>query len=146
MAQNIVRRVRPPHRGALVASMAAGFSLSQQQVTTARGMGRATVYRLMRGKRSVTPEMALRLARAFSGSPGVWMRMQLAVDLWDAEHNEKAKEIEAMVHQSWTGGMTILSRAGPGEKRPEIDGADPLPGGYIGAPVGQPYKPDPYRY
>jgi addiction module HigA family antidote len=36
-------------------------------------------------KKSVTAEMAIRIARAVGGTPESWLRMQQALDLWAAE-------------------------------------------------------------
>ena len=51
---------------------------------------------IVNGKRTVTPETALRLAR-FSGTvPEFWLDLQQAVDLWDALHAEGVDDIEAI--------------------------------------------------
>lgn len=44
----------------------------------------------------MTQDMAHRLARAFGTSPDVWLRVQHAVDLWEAErrHGEEYARIE----------------------------------------------------
>ena len=39
----------------------------------------------MRGRRAITPDTALRLARYFGGSAAFWLRLQLAYDLAQAE-------------------------------------------------------------
>jgi addiction module HigA family antidote len=39
---------------------------------------------LLRGRRAVSPEMALRLSRRFGNSPEFWLNAQRAVDLWNA--------------------------------------------------------------
>ncbi len=39
---------------------------------------------LLRERRSVSPEDALRLSRLFGNSPEFWLNAQRAVDLWDA--------------------------------------------------------------
>ena len=39
---------------------------------------------LLRGRRAVSPEMALRLSRLFGNAPEFWLNAQRAVDLWDA--------------------------------------------------------------
>jgi addiction module HigA family antidote len=45
---------------------------------------REEVTELLRGRRAVSPEMALRLSRLFGNSPEFWLNAQQAVDLWDA--------------------------------------------------------------
>jgi addiction module HigA family antidote len=49
---------------------------------------------LLRGRRAVSPEMALRLSRLFGNSPEFWLNAQRAVDLWDA-----ARAIRAQVRR-----------------------------------------------
>jgi addiction module HigA family antidote len=39
---------------------------------------------LLRERRALSPEMALRLSRLFGNSPEFWLNAQRAVDLWDA--------------------------------------------------------------
>ena len=49
------------------------------------GVTRQTLHRLMAGDIAVTPAMALRLGRWCGNGPGLWLRMQIAYDLWHAE-------------------------------------------------------------
>jgi plasmid maintenance system antidote protein VapI len=46
---------------------------------------------LLRGRRAVSPEMALRISRLFGNSPEFWLNAQRAVDLWDAARAIKAQ-------------------------------------------------------
>jgi len=39
---------------------------------------------LLQERRSVTPDLAHRLARVFNTTPEFWLRLQEAVDIWDA--------------------------------------------------------------
>ena len=50
----------------------------------------------MRGKRAITPETTLRLARYFGGSAAIWLRVQTAYDLSRADV-ELAAKIEGEV-------------------------------------------------
>jgi addiction module HigA family antidote len=49
---------------------------------------------IINGKRSVTPETALRLGRLTGTEPEFWLNLQQAVDLWDAIHSDGAQDIE----------------------------------------------------
>ena len=40
---------------------------------------------LLRERRALSPEMALRLSALFGNSPEFWLNLQRAVDLWDAQ-------------------------------------------------------------
>ena len=50
-----------------------------------------TVNELLRERRAVSPEMALRLSRLFGNSPEFWLNAQRIVDLWEAGRNIKGK-------------------------------------------------------
>jgi addiction module HigA family antidote len=60
------------------------YGLSVAGLAEALGVSRQTVNELLRGRRSVSPEMALRLSRFFGNSAEFWLNAQRAVDLWDA--------------------------------------------------------------
>lgn len=49
------------------------------------GIARQTLHRVMTGEMAITPGMALRLGRWCGNGPGLWLRMQIAHDLWHAE-------------------------------------------------------------
>ena len=51
------------------------------------------VNQIVRGKRSVTPDTALRLSKVLGTSVGLWLNLQLGWDLYAALHSPKAKEI-----------------------------------------------------
>ena len=48
------------------------------------GASRQSINELPRGRRAVSPEMALRLDRLFGNRPDSWLNAQRAVDLWYA--------------------------------------------------------------
>lgn len=48
------------------------------------GVSRRTVSELLHERRPVTTDTAHRLARVFGTTPESWLRMQEAVDLWEA--------------------------------------------------------------
>jgi len=49
------------------------------------GVSRKTLSKIINEKSSITPDMALRLSKAFNTSPGFWLNMQSKYDLWVAE-------------------------------------------------------------
>jgi len=49
------------------------------------GISRKTVSKIVNERGSVTPDMALRLSRAFDTSPNFWINLQKNYDLWLAE-------------------------------------------------------------
>ena len=60
------------------------YDLTVSSLARAIGVSRQSVNELLRERRRVSPEMALRLARLFGNSPEFWLNAQRAVDLWDA--------------------------------------------------------------
>jgi addiction module HigA family antidote len=51
---------------------------------------------IVNGKRAVTPDTALRLAKFTGTTAGFWLNLQQAVDLWDALHSDEAEELESI--------------------------------------------------
>ncbi len=48
-------------------------------------MSRQALSALVNGRAGVSPEMAVRLSKAFGSSARHWMQLQLNYDLWHAE-------------------------------------------------------------
>jgi len=61
-----------------------GSRLTVSGLAEALGVSRQTMNELLRGRRAVSPAMALRLSRLFGNSPEFWLNAQRAVDLWNA--------------------------------------------------------------
>ncbi|MCB0050697.1 MAG: HigA family addiction module antidote protein, partial [Caldilinea sp.] len=78
-----------PSRGDAARRFPARYGLNATSLAEAIGVSRQSVNELLRERRSVSPTMALRLAKLFGNSPEFWLNAQRAVDLWDA-----AQEIE----------------------------------------------------
>lgn len=49
---------------------------------------------IVNGKRTVTPDTALRLAKFTNTEAEFWLNLQQAVDLWDALHSDQASDLE----------------------------------------------------
>ena len=80
----------PPHPGLSVRlNCLEPFSLSVTEGAKVLGVSRTTVSRLINGQAGVSPDMAIRLAKAFGATPDIWIRMQAAYDLAQARQHEK---------------------------------------------------------
>ncbi|MEK7335082.1 MAG: HigA family addiction module antitoxin, partial [Candidatus Binatota bacterium] len=66
------------------------YGLTISSFAKALGVSRQTVNELLRERRAVSPEMALRLSRLFGNSAEFWLNAQRAVDLWEAAKNKKS--------------------------------------------------------
>jgi addiction module HigA family antidote len=76
---------RPTHPGEMLRDdFLPDFDLTASSLARAIGVSRQSVNELLRGRRSVSPQMALRLGKIFGNSPEFWLNAQRAVDLWDA--------------------------------------------------------------
>ena len=77
---------RPIHPGEILREdFLPDYDLTVTGLAAAIGVSRQTVNELLRARRAVSPEMALRLSRLFGNSPEFWLNLQRSVDLWDAE-------------------------------------------------------------
>jgi addiction module HigA family antidote len=77
---------RPTHPGEVLREdFLPDYGLTVVGLAKALGVSRQTVNELLRERRAVSPEMALRLSRLFGNSPELWLNLQRAVDLWDAD-------------------------------------------------------------
>ena len=90
---------KPTHPGEMLREeFMPDFGLSVAQLAERLSVTRQSANALVRERRSVSPEMALRLARVFGTTPQYWLGMQRNVDLWDslALHGEDIRALEPL--------------------------------------------------
>lgn len=84
---------RPTHPGEMLREdFLPDYDLTVTRLAEALGVSRQSVNELLRERRAVSPEMAIRLGRLFGNSPEFWLNAQRAVDLWEASQTLK-KEV-----------------------------------------------------
>ncbi len=77
---------QPTHPGEMLREdVLPALGLPVNAVADKLGVARQTLHNILSEKSSNSPEMALRLGKLFGNGPQIWLRMQLAVDLWKAE-------------------------------------------------------------
>lgn len=111
--------------------------VTQADIADRLGISRPRLSLLLRGKRSVTPDTALRLSRAFGTTPEYWMQAQALWDLYDAQRSRKR--------------MRQVQRIEPllDEPEEEVDGPGGeeeealQPAGSSGFGFGEAYQPPP---
>src|SRR5271169_4718233 len=64
------------------------LGLTVTAVAKVLGVTRQALNNVVNGKSGISPEMAIRLSKAFGSNPETWLRMQLAYDLAAALRNE----------------------------------------------------------
>ena len=86
---------RPTHPGAILRDdVLPGLKLTQVEFADRLGVSRRTVSEILHERRPITPDMAVRLGKLLGNGPGLWLRMQQALDLWELEqHPARYKHI-----------------------------------------------------
>lgn len=80
---------KPTHPGELIkADYMETLHLTVTALAACLGVSRKTLSMIINERAAVTPDMALRLSRAFATSPELWLNMQKAYDLWTAAHEQ----------------------------------------------------------
>lgn len=76
---------RPTHPGEMLREdFLPDYGLTVAGLADAVGVSRQSINELLRERRAISPDMALRLARLFGNSAEFWLNAQRAIDLWDA--------------------------------------------------------------
>src|SRR5271166_104442 len=79
----------PPHPGLIVRhDCLEALGLSVTEGAKVLGVTRQTLNNIVNGKSGISPEMAIRLTKAFGSTAETWLKMQLAYDLAAALKNE----------------------------------------------------------
>ena len=89
---------RPPtHPGEmLLEEFLKPLGLTQSEFAVRLGVSYPRLNEIVKGRRSVTPDTALRLARVLGMPADFWLGLQLDWDLWHAMYSSSAKEISAL--------------------------------------------------
>jgi antitoxin HigA-1 len=71
----------PPHPGRLVRSELDELNIPVAEAAKALGITRQQLYNVINGKSSISPEMAVRLAKGIGSTAETWLKLQQAFDL-----------------------------------------------------------------
>lgn len=75
-------QIEPIHPGEILKEdFLDGFGISQNKLATAIGVPPRRINEIVQGKRSITADTAIRLARFFGTSEELWMNLQSNYDL-----------------------------------------------------------------
>ena len=93
--RRLPRNRRPTPPGAVfLEDFLVPLGLTQREAAERLKISYPRMNEIINGKRSVTPETALRLGRLTGTEAEFWLNLQQAVDLWDALHSEQAADVE----------------------------------------------------
>ena len=78
---------QPTHPGKIIKEdYLKPLSLTISNLAGTLGVSRKTLSKIINERGAITPDMALRLARAFDTTPDLWLNLQNNHDLWQAEN------------------------------------------------------------
>jgi addiction module HigA family antidote len=84
--------IKPPHPGETIKEdYLVPLGMSVNRLAHALGIGAARLNEVVRGKRGITADTALRLARCFGTSAEFWLNLQSLYDLRMAERKVRAR-------------------------------------------------------
>ncbi len=88
----------PPHPGrTILHDCLEPLGLTVTAGARVLGVTRPTLSNVINGKAGISPEMAIRLEKAFGSNADAWLRMQAAHDLAQARKREKDIKVERVV-------------------------------------------------
>src|ERR1700677_1858894 len=88
----------PPHPGEMVRrECLEALVMSVTEGAKILGVTRQALNNVVNGKSGISPEMAIRLTKAFGSTEETWLRMQLAYDLAAARKNEAKIKVRRQI-------------------------------------------------
>jgi len=82
----MIPKNRPPtHPGVLIQDTLEEMGITQVELAKRLGIPLQRLNTIVKGKRGVTADTALRLSKVFGTTPELWLNLQMAVDLWEAQ-------------------------------------------------------------
>jgi addiction module HigA family antidote len=95
-----IRKRTPAHPGRIIRNHhLERLSMTITDLANVLGVSRKTLSKIVNGRGAITPDMALRLSRAFDTSPELWLNLQKNFDLWYASnHSEDWKRVRPIKH------------------------------------------------
>lgn len=89
----------PPHPGEVLRELCLEpLGLTVTEAAEGLGVSRKTLSAILNGRAGISPEMAIRLSKAFETTPESWLNQQVQYDLWMAKkdaRNIKVKPLSA---------------------------------------------------
>lgn len=88
----------PPHPGEIIREdCLTPLDLTITEAADGLGISRKNLSRILNGHAGVSPDMAIRLSKAFGSSPEMWLKLQMAYDLAQAQKNEANQKVTRFV-------------------------------------------------
>lgn len=85
----------PAHPGEVLKELYLGpLRLTITEAAKGLKVTRKTLSAIINGRYGISPEMAMRLAKAFSTTPQLWLNMQQQYDLWKTRNRVDLSEVK----------------------------------------------------
>jgi addiction module HigA family antidote len=108
---------QPTHPGKIIREdYLKPLSMTINEFASVLGISRKTLSKIINERGAITPDMALRLSRAFNTTPDFWLNLQKNFDLWQAEHSsnewQRVKPLSPQLIRShlWETANKLLER------------------------------------
>jgi len=86
----------PPHPGEVIRELCIKpLGLTVSSAADGLGVSRKTLSALLNGHFGISPEMAIRISKAFGGSAESWVIQQAQYDLWQAMQRQDEIKVKA---------------------------------------------------
>jgi addiction module HigA family antidote len=96
----MARQHNPPHPGEFIKeTYLDSLNISLRKAANELDVAPSTFSRLINGKADLSPDMALRLSKAFGRTPESWMQMQTNYQLWQARKTIKLNRVHVIYHE-----------------------------------------------
>ena len=85
----------PPHPGEVIKEFCIeALGLTITEAANGLGVSRKTLSAIVNGRSGISPEMAIRISKAFGGSAESWLIQQSQYDLWQAMRFEDKIQVK----------------------------------------------------
>jgi addiction module HigA family antidote len=92
---------KPAHPGEVLKEMyLEPLALTVTDAAESLGITRKTLSELINGRSGISTSMALRLSKAFSTTPELWLNMQQNYDLWKAKKKTRLSKVKVLFEAS----------------------------------------------
>ena len=92
----------PPHPGEVLKKLyMESLNLTVTEVAHGLGVSRKTLSELVNGRSGISPEMAIRLAKAFTTTPESWLNLQQQYDIWIARKTCNSNKIKVFFSNNY---------------------------------------------
>lgn len=94
------RQRAPTHPGELLREdVLPALGIPVARLAEALGVSRQALHKVLAGKSSITPAMAIRLGAFLGNGPTLWLRMQQAHDLWTVRQRIGERQLQRIAEE-----------------------------------------------